>query len=177
MKFTIQWLKEHLDTKLSDEKIIEKLTFIGLEVESFERVCDTLTNRILMFNGRLEETSMGVGSVGRERRIRFTQAWKYAFFLQPFSKGALLFEYPNKIPFSYSGTRAGHGNPYGFASRWSGQWIIHGEKGDLKRDGGRITVYKNGNVTEDVYLKDLDNNLIEDEKRQFDAVYLSLISK
>ncbi len=93
------------------------------------------------------------------------------------SGGQCIFEYPNKIPFSYSGTRAGHGNPYGFASRWSGQWIIHGEKGDLKRDGGRITVYKNGNVTEDVYLKDLDNNLIEDEKRQFDAFYLSLISK
>ena len=36
MKFTIQWLKEHLDIKLSDEKIVEKLTFIGLEVESFE---------------------------------------------------------------------------------------------------------------------------------------------
>ena len=27
MKFTIQWLKDHLETKLSDEKIIENLTF------------------------------------------------------------------------------------------------------------------------------------------------------
>ncbi len=36
MKFTIEWLKEHLDTKLNDEKIINKLTNIGLEVESFE---------------------------------------------------------------------------------------------------------------------------------------------
>ena len=36
MKFTIDWLKEHLDTKYSDEKIIDKLTNIGLEVESFE---------------------------------------------------------------------------------------------------------------------------------------------
>ena len=36
MKFTIDWLKDHLDTKLNDEKIIDKLTNIGLEVESFQ---------------------------------------------------------------------------------------------------------------------------------------------
>ena len=36
MKFTIDWLKEHLETKYNDEKIIDKLTNIGLEVESFE---------------------------------------------------------------------------------------------------------------------------------------------
>ena len=35
MKFTIDWLKEHLDTKYNDKKIIDKLTNIGLEVESF----------------------------------------------------------------------------------------------------------------------------------------------
>ena len=36
MKFTIDWLKQHLDTNYSDEKIIDKLTNIGLEVESFK---------------------------------------------------------------------------------------------------------------------------------------------
>ena len=36
MKFTIDWLKQHLDTKYNDEKIIDKLTNVGLEVESFE---------------------------------------------------------------------------------------------------------------------------------------------
>ena len=36
MKLTINWLKEHLDTKLNENKIIERLTDIGLEVESFE---------------------------------------------------------------------------------------------------------------------------------------------
>ena len=92
------------------------------------------------------------------------------------SGGQCIFEYPGKIPFSYTGTRAAHGNPYGFASRWSGQWIIHGEKGDIKREGGRVTVFKNGAMTEDNYLKDLDNNLVEDEKKQFDAFYSALIS-
>ena len=33
MKFTLSWLKEHLDTKASVEKIAETLTRIGLEVE------------------------------------------------------------------------------------------------------------------------------------------------
>ncbi len=35
MKFTIAWLKDHLETKLNDSKIIDRLTNIGLEVESF----------------------------------------------------------------------------------------------------------------------------------------------
>ena len=35
MKFTINWLKEHLDTNLKDTKIVEILTNIGLEVENF----------------------------------------------------------------------------------------------------------------------------------------------
>ena len=36
MKFTIDWLKQHLETKYNDQKIIDKLTNIGIEVESFE---------------------------------------------------------------------------------------------------------------------------------------------
>ena len=38
MKLTLSWLKEHLDTNNNDSKIIEKLTNIGLEVESFDSV-------------------------------------------------------------------------------------------------------------------------------------------
>ena len=44
MKFTIGWLKEHLDTKYKDNKIVEKLTDVGLEVESFENVSSELDN-------------------------------------------------------------------------------------------------------------------------------------
>ena len=44
MKFTIGWLKEHLDTKFKDSEIIEKLTDVGLEVESFEKVRSDLDN-------------------------------------------------------------------------------------------------------------------------------------
>jgi len=36
VKFTLSWLKEHLDTDETVEKLAEKLTMIGLEVESLE---------------------------------------------------------------------------------------------------------------------------------------------
>jgi phenylalanyl-tRNA synthetase beta chain len=36
MKTTINWLKDHLDTKFNENQIIDKLTDIGLEVESVE---------------------------------------------------------------------------------------------------------------------------------------------
>ena len=49
MKLTTSWLKEHLDTRLNENQIIDKLTEIGLEVENLEnqpskkdtlKVCD-----------------------------------------------------------------------------------------------------------------------------------------
>ncbi len=36
MKFTVDWLKNHLDTNFNNNQLINKLTNIGLEVESFE---------------------------------------------------------------------------------------------------------------------------------------------
>jgi len=36
MKITTNWLKDHLDTKLNENQIIDKLTDIGLEVESVD---------------------------------------------------------------------------------------------------------------------------------------------
>ncbi len=36
MKFTLSWLKEHLDTAVTLDGIVEKLTMIGLEVESVD---------------------------------------------------------------------------------------------------------------------------------------------
>jgi phenylalanyl-tRNA synthetase beta chain len=38
MKITFDWLKDHLNTNLKEEKLIEQLTNIGLEVESVENL-------------------------------------------------------------------------------------------------------------------------------------------
>ena len=37
MKITYDWLKDHLKTKSNEAQLIEKLTAIGLEVESVDR--------------------------------------------------------------------------------------------------------------------------------------------
>ena len=47
MKVTLDWLKEHLDTKYNEEQISNKLTDIGLEVESFQSQSSELDNFII----------------------------------------------------------------------------------------------------------------------------------
>ena len=47
MKITTNWLKEHLDTKLSENQIIDKLTDVGLEVEGVDSQSGELDNFII----------------------------------------------------------------------------------------------------------------------------------
>ena len=47
MKITANWLKEHLDTKLSENQIIDKLTDVGLEVEGVDNQSGELDNFII----------------------------------------------------------------------------------------------------------------------------------
>ena len=42
MKITFDWLKEHLDTNLKEEKLLEQLTNVGLEVESVDNLSEGL---------------------------------------------------------------------------------------------------------------------------------------
>jgi phenylalanyl-tRNA synthetase beta chain len=42
MKFTLSWLKEHLDTTASLEEVRERLTMLGLEVEGITNAAETL---------------------------------------------------------------------------------------------------------------------------------------
>ena len=41
MKITYDWLKDHLKISAKEDKLLEKLTDIGLEVESIETVSYT----------------------------------------------------------------------------------------------------------------------------------------
>jgi phenylalanyl-tRNA synthetase beta chain len=47
MKITTSWLKDHLDTKLNENQIIDKLTDIGLEVESVENQSSDLDSFLI----------------------------------------------------------------------------------------------------------------------------------
>jgi len=42
MKFSVEWLKQHLETNASAEEIADKLTAIGLEVESLSNLAEAL---------------------------------------------------------------------------------------------------------------------------------------
>lgn len=84
--------------------------------------------------------------------------------------GQAFLEYATGAPFCYTGTRAAHADPFGLGSRWSGHWTIHGERGDLRRDGGHLQLFRNGRVVEDWYLQDLHAGLVEDDRIQFDAL-------
>ena len=48
MKLTINWLKDHLDTKLNENQIIDKLTDIGLEVENVETQSSDLDSFLIV---------------------------------------------------------------------------------------------------------------------------------
>ena len=47
MKITTNWLKDHLDTKLTENQIIEKLTDVGLEVEGVDFQSSDLDNFLI----------------------------------------------------------------------------------------------------------------------------------
>ena len=47
MKFTKNWLNDHLKTKKSEQQIIEKLNGIGLEVEKVEPIKNELSDFIV----------------------------------------------------------------------------------------------------------------------------------
>ena len=47
MKITYDWLKDHLQTKNSENQLLDKLTDIGLEVEQIENTSADLDNFIV----------------------------------------------------------------------------------------------------------------------------------
>ena len=50
MKFTLNWLKEHLETEASLDEILYALTDLGLEVEGVEDPAATLGNLVWDIN-------------------------------------------------------------------------------------------------------------------------------
>ena len=63
MRFTKDWLNDHLNTKKSEQQIIEKLNGIGLEVEKVEPVKNELDNLVVILVGSMDEKSTILVSV------------------------------------------------------------------------------------------------------------------
>ncbi len=91
--------------------------------------------------------------------------------------GTVIFDYGNERYFTYIGNRSAHGNPDGFAARWSGDWLFNGSKADIKRSGGRVTVFSKGTIRKDTYLQDIDDYQILDDERQYNLFFNSIINK
>ena len=64
------------------------------DINEFEELCNSVDNKIIMLNGRLEDPIVGIGSVGRETRKRFLSSWKTIYYLRPIQYGALMYNYP-----------------------------------------------------------------------------------
>ena len=89
--------KELIDTQnLNLDTLIIAVSPQPYDFDQFEDMSINNDNDILMINGRLEETSIGVGLVGRERRVRFIKSWEQIFWLEPLPKGAIYRSYPSE---------------------------------------------------------------------------------
>ena len=87
--------KEYLsNAKLLDRTILA-ITPQPYDIKDFEKLCSVNKSSIIMFNGKLEDPIVGIGSVGREMRKRFSEKWNSIYYLQPLTGGALLKKYPN----------------------------------------------------------------------------------
>ncbi len=90
---------KELSKALPNEKLPKILIAVNpqpFDYEEFEELVTNFEGTVLMVNGRLEDTIVGVGSVARERRKRFTNSWKNSFWLEPLKDGALMHAYPDE---------------------------------------------------------------------------------
>ncbi len=65
------------------------------DYEEFLVLCEKYPGKILMINGKLEDSAVGIGSVGRERRKEFISSWEIVYWLEPLSGGAIMRSYPH----------------------------------------------------------------------------------
>ena len=64
------------------------------DYEEYEKLCEKYNGKILMLNGKLLDSAVGIGSVGRERRRNFVNSWTNLYWIEPLQRGALLKNYP-----------------------------------------------------------------------------------
>tara|TARA_Y100001968_G_scaffold151157_1_gene138324 strand:- start:2528 stop:3166 length:639 start_codon:yes stop_codon:yes gene_type:complete len=78
----------------TEEELLIAVSPQPYDYDQFLQLCNSHTGKIIMFNGRLEDTAVGIGSIGRDRRKSFLSSWKLIYSLEPISQGALMINYP-----------------------------------------------------------------------------------
>ncbi len=89
--------KEILETEYinNNEFILFAISPQHYDYEIFENVSKQHKGIILMLNGKLEESAVGIGSVARERRKLFLSNWVNIYWLEPIKNGAMIHLYPS----------------------------------------------------------------------------------
>ncbi|WP_320664489.1 DUF1995 family protein [Prochlorococcus sp. MIT 1223] len=75
---------------LTNKNVVIAVSPQPYDFEQFKKICESFEGKIIMFNGKLEDTAVGIGNVGRERRKDFIFSWEKIFWLQPLSNGAIM---------------------------------------------------------------------------------------
>ncbi len=65
------------------------------DYKEIEKLSELYLGSIIILNGKLEDSSVGIGSVARMRRKTFLNTWLTSFWLQPLNSGALIRAYPD----------------------------------------------------------------------------------
>ena len=66
------------------------------DYEQFELICKNYDGKVIMLNGKLDDSEVGIGSVARERRRNFVIKWENIYWIQPLKNAALLHLYPSE---------------------------------------------------------------------------------
>ena len=95
-----QYIKTYKELITTGSLELEELVIIAVspqpyDYDLFVNLCSKVNGKIIMLNGKLDDSNVGIGSVARERRKLFTSKWLNTYWLEPLTRGALIHLYPS----------------------------------------------------------------------------------
>ena len=93
-------IKSFKDIKNSDpgqytDNVLIAVSPQPYDYEEYVSVCNDLRGIIIMINGKLDDSEVGIGSVARQRRKDFVTKWTNIYWIQPLKNAALMHAYPS----------------------------------------------------------------------------------
>ncbi len=84
------------EIQLDQNKLVILVAPQPFEYNEFQQIVDLCLGTVLMINGKLEDSAVGIGSVARERRKKALLSWENIYWLEPIQRGALMRVFPNE---------------------------------------------------------------------------------
>ena len=76
--------------KPQDDELLIAIAPQPYDYEEFLNLSSKHKGYILMLNGKLEDTAIGIGSIGRDRKKQFISSWNFIYSVEPITEGAIL---------------------------------------------------------------------------------------